>query len=92
MPLDFPNSPTLNETFTGNGTVWKWDGGVWDLVPVSSVNVVYGDGFIVSDITTGIYQTPISGASLISNIIYITQSAYEALSVRTSGTMYVIVT
>jgi len=28
-PIDFPNSPTLNETFTVAGQIWKWDGTVW---------------------------------------------------------------
>lgn len=27
--LDFPNSPTLNQTFTGAGDTWQWDGVKW---------------------------------------------------------------
>lgn len=30
MPLDFPNSPTVNQTYTGpNNVVWQWDGSKW---------------------------------------------------------------
>lgn len=29
MPIDFPNSPTLNEEFTASGTTWVWDGVKW---------------------------------------------------------------
>jgi hypothetical protein len=29
MPIDFPNSPTLNELFTVNDQTWRWDGSVW---------------------------------------------------------------
>jgi hypothetical protein len=33
MPLDFPNSPSLNATFTAeNGRVWVWDGSRWESV------------------------------------------------------------
>lgn len=27
--LDFPASPTLNQTYTANGLTWKWDGASW---------------------------------------------------------------
>jgi hypothetical protein len=33
MALDFPNSPSVNETFTDNNTVWKWDGVKWNIIP-----------------------------------------------------------
>lgn len=29
MPIDFPNSPILNEEFTAAGTTWIWDGAKW---------------------------------------------------------------
>jgi hypothetical protein len=29
MPIDFPNSPTLNQTFTVGDQTWYWDGLVW---------------------------------------------------------------
>jgi hypothetical protein len=32
MPIDFPNSPTVNQEFTVDGNVWKWTGTTWDIV------------------------------------------------------------
>lgn len=29
MPIDFPNSPALNQEFTVGLTTWKWDGVKW---------------------------------------------------------------
>jgi hypothetical protein len=29
MPIDFPNSPALNDLFTVNNQTWRWDGSVW---------------------------------------------------------------
>jgi hypothetical protein len=42
MPIDFPDSPTLNQEFTVNGITWKWNGTAWDIVSG-------GAGFRVSD-------------------------------------------
>jgi len=41
MPLDFPNSPTVNQEFTANGVTWKYDGVAWNIVSG-------GSGFRVS--------------------------------------------
>lgn len=27
--LDFPNSPTLNQVYTANGSSWSWNGTAW---------------------------------------------------------------
>ena len=29
MPIDFPNAPKVNDTFTSGGRTWSWDGGKW---------------------------------------------------------------
>ena len=29
MPIDFPDSPTLNQPFTVGNQTWIWDGSVW---------------------------------------------------------------
>lgn len=31
MPIDFPNSPTLNQLFSAGDQLWYWDGSVWRL-------------------------------------------------------------
>jgi hypothetical protein len=35
MALNFPNSPSINDTYTYSGKTWKWDGSVW--LPQSSL-------------------------------------------------------
>ena len=35
MPIDFPNNPSLNETFTAAGKTWKWNGFAWDSITIA---------------------------------------------------------
>lgn len=37
MPLDFPSSPTLNQTYTFGGKTWQYNGSAWDVVSQSAV-------------------------------------------------------
>ena len=32
MPIDFPDSPTVNDLFTVNDRTWKWSGSAWNTV------------------------------------------------------------
>jgi len=32
MPIDFPISPTLNETYTFGASTWQWNGDAWDSI------------------------------------------------------------
>lgn len=32
MPIDFPDSPSVNDQFTADGRTWEWDGSVWNSV------------------------------------------------------------
>lgn len=41
MPLSFPSSPTVGQTYTANGRAWSWTGVTWDLVAASGGG---GDG------------------------------------------------
>ena len=29
MAINFPDTPSLNDTITNNGITWKWDGTTW---------------------------------------------------------------
>jgi hypothetical protein len=42
MALNFPNTPTLNQTYTDAGTTWAWNGIAWDLVesPIDYNNLI----------------------------------------------------
>jgi hypothetical protein len=44
MPIDFPNSPTTNQTFTSGNNTWQWDGTAWNIVTSSTpVNYIVSD-------------------------------------------------
>lgn len=32
MPIDFPSSPTLNQTYTFGNKTWKWNNTGWEVV------------------------------------------------------------
>jgi len=61
MALNFPNSPSLNETFQASGVTYVWDGVKWTskgsssglpIVPDENGNVVItGNSITVSDIS-----------------------------------------
>ena len=36
MAIDFPNSPTLNQSFTAGGSTWIWDGIAWTLQRITT--------------------------------------------------------
>lgn len=37
MPIDFPSSPSTNQTYTYGSQTWVYDGAVWNLVPPTVV-------------------------------------------------------
>jgi hypothetical protein len=56
MPLDFPDSPTLNQVYSANGKAWQWNGYAWDSNAGGVVSVkdfgAAGDG-IADDTAAG---------------------------------------
>jgi len=42
MPIDFPDSPTVNQQFTVGETTWYWTGTVWRLLLGEGVQGVQG--------------------------------------------------
>jgi hypothetical protein len=40
MPLDFPTSPSLNDTYTSGTSSWRWNGTAW--VALGMYTVVTG--------------------------------------------------
>lgn len=45
MAMNFPDSPTLNQTFTFAGRTWVWNGSTWvnQAVPVTPVTAGFDD-------------------------------------------------
>lgn len=43
MALDFPSSPTVNDTLTDSGRTWRWDGEKWALLTTAVTTTYPGD-------------------------------------------------
>jgi plastocyanin len=40
MPINFPNTPSINNTYTSENTTWIWNGSVWNVVTSSTAVVI----------------------------------------------------
>lgn len=91
MPINFPNTPSLNATYSSANTTWIWTGTVWDVVNSSTVitlpaqNVfsriaVDGQNNIEADSTTDLL-TVIAG----SNITITTDATQDSLTINSTG-------
>ena len=53
MPLDFPPSPSVNNTYSFGGKTWKWNGAAWEVYfTIDSVAAITGTSFEV-EVTAG---------------------------------------
>lgn len=43
MAIDFPNSPSTNDTHTVSGRTWIWDGSTWNLVALTGPTGATGE-------------------------------------------------
>jgi len=90
MAMDFPISPSLNQTYTFSSKTWKWDGSVWkqqiqDAVglPIQATN---SGKYLTTDGTTASWGTIVTSApvSLNSSTISTNQTitnGYNGLSI-----------
>jgi predicted small integral membrane protein len=51
MAVDFPASPTLNQTYTDSGRTWRWNGTGWQV----QANVITGD---IESTAVGYFELP----------------------------------
>jgi len=61
MPVNFPLSPTLNQTYTSGTTTWEWNGTTWDLRPNNSPtfsSVTSTSATITGPLSAGSVTTP----------------------------------
>jgi hypothetical protein len=61
--IDFPNSPTVGDTFTVGDLTWRWDGSVWQSEPTILSMVGNLDGGDASSNYGGI--SPIFGGNAV---------------------------
>ena len=47
MPLNFPQNPTVNQTYTNANRVWRWDGRGWALVSPITANLLAANSSII---------------------------------------------
>jgi hypothetical protein len=67
MAINFPNNPTLNQTFTSGSNSWIWNGASWEVKPVTSpsfTNVTISsidsaDSSAISIDTKAVFQTDV---------------------------------
>jgi hypothetical protein len=53
MPLDFPSSPSVNNTYSFGGKTWKWNGAAWEVFfSISGDGSITGTSFEV-EVTAG---------------------------------------
>lgn len=44
VAINFPDTPTVDQTFTSGDKTWKWTGSVWEIVATPTVPVTSGSG------------------------------------------------
>src|SRR4051812_27573289 len=93
MAIDFPASPTLNQSFTSAGVVYTWNGYAWSGGGPASVPFPHGQCRLVYINTTTIRLMPYNGNRLfIGNAVQVVPSAGVSLAVTglTVGLVYYI--
>lgn len=77
--LDFPTSPTVNQTYTANGNSWRWDGATWK----SANDLSVADGCIYETSKTIISSYTITSSRNAFSVGPITISSGATVTVPT---------
>ena len=90
MPLNFPNSPNLNDTYTSGGSTWIYNGDVWNIVSSNtsvtieansfSTIAVAGQSNVVAD-STADTLTLAAG----SNVTITTDATTDTITISSTG-------
>lgn len=98
MPIDFPNNPSLNQTFTDGTTTWRYNGVAWDILPstspvftnVTTTNLTVSgnlNGVTLNDLDDVSLSSPSNGAVLSYSSSSNTWSSTVLASSFTGGTV-----
>jgi hypothetical protein len=63
MAMDFPISPSLNQTYTFSSKTWKWDGSVWKQQIQDAVSLGIGGPVTFNATTISTNQTFTNGSN-----------------------------
>jgi hypothetical protein len=102
--IAFPQTPSVNDTFTSAGRSWRWTGTRWSVVAqpispsrLSSEGAEVGDALVFDGenyspvpIEISAVQSHPANATPISYIRVLTQAEYDALGTYDSNTLYFI--
>ena len=83
MPIDFPSSPTTNQTYTYNNKLWVYNGSAWvggtvvSLLPAGSMQMYAGA--ITQSASAGVVTTTCPSNWLLCNGDLISRTTYNAL-------------
>jgi len=83
MPIDFPSSPTTNQTYTYNNKLWVFNGSAWvggtviSLLPSGSMQMYAGN--VTQTVSAGVVTTTAPSGWLLSNGDSISRTTYSAL-------------
>ena len=92
MPIDFPNSPSVNDEFTSGSTTWRWDGTVWkvirDFAPTGATGPTGPTG--AQGNTGAVGQTGVTGVRWLGAWDFIAYAVGD--TVQYSGSSYYCVT
>jgi plastocyanin len=92
MPINFPNSPSINDTYSSAGTTWIWGGTTWNVITSNTtINIpaqntfsrisVAGQNDLEADSVTDTL-TVVAG----SNITITTDTSQDSLTITSTAT------
>lgn len=83
MPIDFPSSPTTNQTYTYNNKLWVFNGSAWvggtaaSQLPAGSMQMYAGA--VTQTVSAGVVTTTSPSGWLLANGNAVSRSTYSAL-------------
>lgn len=94
MPISFPSSPSLNQTYTVGTKTWIWNGYAWDLQVANTASVTtlaeaaYAQANNASGNTVALQSQMTTTNTNITSVNTFTQAAFNTANTAASNTIY----